>query len=195
MKVLVFIALFLIWLYIISVLKRSGAAGWAYYFGLCTTVIFLVIYCRDFCMPIISQITLRICSILGDMTGLYTTYVNYGVICVDTDTQVQMYLDYECAGVFEMFMFAASALFFPLYKNIKKILVLCTGLLWVLFANVLRIIFIASSTSILGSWFYLTAHGFIGRLLIFYPLAVFMWWKLFTKPQIMAQKVGAFTYD
>lgn len=187
--------LFIIWLYFLSVLKRSETAGFAYFFGSISCIIFLVLCCSDFVLPIVSRITLQVVKLFGDATNLYETYINYGMICVNTDSQVQMYLDYECAGVFEIFIFASSALFFPLYKNIKKIVVMITGILWVMFANILRLIFIAGSTSILGSGFYLAAHGFIGRFIIFYPLAVFMWWKLFTKPQILAQKVGDFNYD
>lgn len=189
------IVIFLIWLYILSVLKRSGTAGFAYFFGSVTTIIFLVVYCSDLVLPIVSQVTLSVVKFFGDLTGFYETYVNYGMICVNTDGQLQMYLDYECAGVFEIFAFASSALFFPLYKDFKKISVVCGGIVWVILCNVIRLLFISFSTAICGTWFYEIAHGFIGRIFIFYPLIIFMWWKLFTRPQILAQKVGDFTYD
>ena len=67
------------------------------------------------------------------------------------------------------------------------------GTFYIILANALRIIAICVIIYVFGMPSYYVAHTFVGRIL-FYGLSVLLYFFVFTKTQIIRQKVGDFTY-
>ena len=61
-------------------------------------------------------------------------------------------------------------------------------------ANVIRVTFICVIIHFFGGSAYYVAHTYLGRIL-FYALSVGLYFYVFTKEQIVRQKVGGFSYD
>ena len=98
------------------------------------------------------------------------------------------------AGVIEMLAFLALLWFFPVYDKYERVVVSMIGVMAIFLANVLRIFFICLLVHIWGIDMYFFAHTIFARIL-FYGCTVFLYFYVFTKPQIVRQKVGAFRYD
>ena len=67
------------------------------------------------------------------------------------------------------------------------------GTSFIILANAVRIIAICVIIYIWGMPAYSVAHTIVGRLL-FYGLSIMLYFFVFTKTQIVRQKVGGFTY-
>lgn len=93
-----------------------------------------------------------------------------------------------------MLAFLALLWFFPVYDKYERVVVSMIGVMAIFFANVLRIFFICLLVHIWGIDMYFFAHTIFARIL-FYGCTVFLYFYVFTKPQIVRQKVGAFRYD
>ena len=89
--------------------------------------------------------------------------------------------------------FVSLVAFFRVYTVYERVVVGILGTFYIIFANALRIIAICVIIYIWGMPSYYVAHTFIGRL-IFYGLSVLLYFFVFTKTQIVRQKVGGFTY-
>ena len=126
---------------------------------------------------------------------MFTSYFKYGVIFVNSDAgAITLQIDFECSGVIEMLAFLALLWFFPVYDKYERVVVSMIGVMAIFFANVLRIFFICLLVHIWGIDMYFFAHTIFARIL-FYGCTVFLYFYVFTKPQIVRQKVGAFRYD
>ena len=107
---------------------------------------------------------------------------------------ITLQIDFECSGVIEMLAFLALLWFFPVYDKYERVVVSMIGVMAIFLANVLRIFFICLLVHIWGIDMYFFAHTIFARIL-FYGCTVFLYFYVFTKPQIVRQKVGAFRYD
>jgi len=67
------------------------------------------------------------------------------------------------------------------------------GCVCIFFFNVIRIVIICAIIFQFGSGSYYVAHTIIGRL-VFYTLSILLYYYVFTKQQIVKQKVGGFSY-
>jgi exosortase family protein XrtG len=90
--------------------------------------------------------------------------------------------------------FLALLWFFQVYEVHEKVVVSIAGSLAIFVSNVLRIFLICLLIRIFGKDIYFLAHTVIGRI-FFYACSVLLYFYVFTKPQIIRQKVGAFHYE
>lgn len=63
----------------------------------------------------------------------------------------------------------------------------------IMLCNALRIVMICMSVYFWGMGAYYVVHTFIGRI-FFYVLSVYLYFYVFTKPQVIKMKVGSFSY-
>ena len=170
MNWLVFVCL-LVWIYILTVLCRAKLNFWYYICGSVGLFIFSLILIEPYVVVPLQKAVSAVAGVIGELTHLYDSYFQQGILFIQNGgTSLSLYIDFECSGVSMI------------------------GVLAIFLANVLRIFFICLLVHIWGIDMYFFAHTIFARIL-FYGCTVFLYFYVFTKPQIVRQKVGAFRYD
>ncbi len=188
------IILIVLWIYALTVLKR-GKLGF-YYFILGSVGTFLVLlglvpYVKDY---FIRGFVWGL-SFVGNATGMYESYAQYGMFFINhNSTVMSLYVDLECSGIIEMMVFISLLAFFPVYKPLEKIKTGIVGLVCICIFNFIRIFTIIAMIFVFGSPVYSLAHAIVGRI-VFYVLTLMLYFNVFTKRQIIKQKVGKFDYE
>ena len=102
-------------------------------------------------------------------------------------------IDFECSGIIEIMAFLSLLIFFNVYNWSEKLMIGIGGFCYIMLCNVLRIVMICFAVHFWGMGAYYVFHTFIGRI-FFYVLSVYLYFYVFTKPQIVKMKVGNFSY-
>lgn len=192
---IVLIILFIIWVYIISVLIRAKLYFFKFLIGSVGAFFFMLVFLQQYVIGGLTTSLTAVCGVVGDVTGYFKAYYEYALIFISTaNSSVSMYIDYECSGVIEIFAFAALLWFFPLYNVLEKIMYNIIGILWIFTANVLRVLIICVIVHHYGDSMFYFAHTIFGRI-VFYILSIILYFHVFTKSQIKRQKVGNISYE
>ena len=77
------IILFVIWLYVLSVLRRGKLAFWHFLVGSVGMFVFLMIWIQPIITVPLAKIVAAVSGILGDLTGLYDSYFLYGILFIN----------------------------------------------------------------------------------------------------------------
>ena len=110
------IVTFIIWIYVLTVLKRGKLEFWYFIAGSVGLFIYMLILVEPVILAPLQKAVSAVAGMFGDMTGIYESYFNKNVIFISTgDTNLSMYIDYECSGIIEILAFLALLWFFPLY--------------------------------------------------------------------------------
>ncbi|GFI64917.1 hypothetical protein IMSAG185_00510 [Lachnospiraceae bacterium] len=188
------IAALIIWVYLLSVLKRCKLHAWHFLLGSLGLFVFMMIFLRPVLVKPLARCVAAIAGGFGSLTETFTAYFKYGILFVHgLDSTITLQIDFECSGIIEIMAFVALLAFFQVYDRNEKLFVGVLGTLGIIFSNVLRIIVICLMIYFGGTGMYYVAHAIVGRLL-FYGLSVLLYFYVFTKPQIIRTKVGKFTY-
>lgn len=186
---------FVIWIYVLSVLKRGKLHFWYFVTGSAGLFIFLMIMTQPYLVGPLSKAVTAVAGILGSLTHTYTSNFEYGILFIQREAySITLNIDFECAGVIETLAFTALLWFFSIYKFYEKLVVNILGVLVIFIGNVIRIFCICELIYFMGNEVYYIAHTIIGRL-IFYAISILLYYFVFTKAQIKRQKVGVFEYE
>jgi len=193
MLALKIIALF-VWIYVIWVLSRTGL----HFFKFCLGSVGLFFFLMIGLQPLITQpLTMAVTAasgVLGDLSGMYDSYYKYSILFIPKETAtVALTIDYECSGVIEIMAFSCMLWFFPLYNTVEKMILNSVGIIVIFCANILRIFVICALIYYFGNEIFYFAHTIFGRI-IFYLLSIALYFYVFTRSQIIRQKVGNFKY-
>ena len=184
----------IVWLYILRVTRRSELPAWHFIWGSCGLFVLMMIFVRPYCTQPLAQIVAAVAGGFGKLTGMFQSYFKYGVIFVNSKVgSISLLIDFECSGILEIMAFLSLLTFFRAYTVYERIVVGILGTFYIILANALRIISICVIIHFCGMSSYYVAHTFVGRIL-FYGLSVLLYFFVFTKTQIVRQKVGGFTY-
>ena len=193
MNTFVFIC-FLIWLYILWVFTRGELFFFKFVIGSIGFFVFMMIWIQPVIIGPISKAITYVIRIIGDISGVIKAYPEDNVIFISrSEGLISLLIDYESSGVIEIMAFTAMLWFFSVYKLGEKIIVNLLGIIWIFVASILRIVSICLIIYYFGNDSYFLAHNVIGRC-IFYGLSVIMYFNVFTRSQIIRQKVGNFNY-
>ena len=191
---LIGIVLGVLWLYLLHVLKKSKLNFWHFALGSAGLFIFMMVYLRPVVIQPLAQVIAAIAGIPGGIFDLYTAYFKYGIIFVQSaEGAISLMIDFECSGVIEIIAFISLLLFYDVYTRMEKVIVSLVGISSLILANAVRITIICIIIHFMGVSAYYVAHAFIGRI-IFYAFSVALYFYVFTKPQIIKQRVGGFSY-
>jgi len=187
--------LFFLWLYVLTVLKRGKLEFWYFCLGSIGLFLFLLAWVQPLATAPLTKAVTAVAGIIGQLTGLFDSFYQYALLFIQSGGEsISLYIDYECSGVIEIMAFSSLLWFFPVYQVYEKIIVNILGFLFIFASNVLRIVLICLLVHIWGNDIYFLAHTVFGRLL-FYACSVLLYFYVFTKSQIVRQKVGSFRYD
>lgn len=191
---LIGIVLGVLWFYLLHVLKKSKLNFWHFALGSAGLFIFMMVYLRPVVTQPLAQVIAAIAGIPGGIFDLYTAYFKYGIIFVQSaEGAISLMIDFECSGVIEIMAFISLLLFYDVYTRMEKVIVSLVGISSLILANAVRITIICIIIHFMGVSAYYVAHAFIGRI-IFYAFSVALYFYVFTKPQIIKQRVGGFSY-
>lgn len=194
-KIIVTVVLVLVWIYVLHLLTKSELPFWRFLVGSAGTFIFGMVWIRPYLTHPLAQVVAAISGIVGQITGFYSTYFKYGVIFVNTvvGDSMTLVIDFECSGILEILAFLSLLIFFKAYTRLEKLIVGSVGTILLILFNALRITIICLMIHYGGTSLYYVAHTFIGRI-VFYVLSVALYFYVFTRTQVIRQKVGGFKY-
>ncbi|MGL4772355.1 MAG: exosortase family protein XrtG [Clostridium sp.] len=146
-----------------------------------------------FMTPLEGVVANLITKLLDSFSHLWTGYEVYtenSILIIDTnDGIISMLINYECSGVIELLVYSSLVLFFPFLTLWGKIRALVFGNLYLIITNILRVLFIVFMVKILGIEYYNIAHTVLARI-FFFISTILLYYFVFTKSQIVNQKVG-----
>lgn len=184
----------IIWLYLLQVLKKSGLNFWHFILGSAGLFIFMMVYLRPVVTQPLARIIAALAGIPGNLLGLYSAYFKYGIIFVSSGQEsISLLIDFECSGIIEILAFVSLLLFFDVYSRTEKVIVGLAGVCALILGNAIRITIICVIIHFMGVSSYYVAHAFIGRI-VFYIISVVIYFYVFTRAQIVKQRVGGFHY-
>lgn len=184
-----------IWLFLLYVLRKSKLNFWHYIVGSAGIFILMLFFLEPVLTEPLSRIVALLASLPGKIAGIYSAHYKYGVIFVDSAAgAISLKIDFECSGIIEIMAYLSLLVFYRVYTVYERFYVGVLGVIAMVLANALRITIICLVIHFGGIDMYYIAHTFIGRL-VFYGLSVVLYFYVFTKPQIIKQKVGSFRYD
>ena len=193
MNFLIILAIIL-WIYILTVLKRAKLDFWYFLFGSVGMFVAGVVLLQPLITVPMQRAVAAVSGIMGELLGIYKSFFQYGILYIESgNAAISLYIDYECSGIIEIMAFTSLLWFFPVYRTHEKIVINLVGMLVIFAANVLRIFIICTMIYFFGNSVYFVAHTIIGRL-FFYGCSVVLYFYVFTKSQIVRQKVGKVSY-
>lgn len=185
----------LIWIYLLTVLKRGTLDFFFFLVGSVGIFIFYMILLQPFLTAPLQKGVAAVAGALGKVTGIYESYLRHSMILIRNHGEsISLYIDYECSGVIEIGVFLALLLFFPVYRFYEKILHGLLGCAYLCVANILRIYIIGLLIYLFGTPIYYVAHTIVGRI-FYYGCSIILYYRIFTKAQIARQKVGNVSYE
>lgn len=189
------VILLIIWIYVLFTMKRADMGVWYFLFGSVGFFIFAMILLEPIIVVPLQKAVSAVAGLLGEMTGVYDSYFQQGVLFIESGKEsLSLYIDFECSGVIEILAFLALLWFFPVYQVYERLVVSIIGIFTIFVTNVLRIFLICLLIYGFGNDMYFLAHTVFGRI-FFYACTIILYFYVFTKPQIIRQKVGGFHYD
>lgn len=184
----------LIWWYLLRVTDRAQLHFWHFALGSCGLFIFLILLVEPLLTKPLARLVAAVAGLFGTLTHTFAAFFRYSVLFIQSSAgAMTLQIDFECSGIIEILAFLSLLFFFRVYSRNQRVVIGILGTVWIILANVLRIIAICEIIYFGGPNTYYIAHSLIGRL-IFYGLSVLLYFYVFTKPQIVSMKVGNFTY-
>ena len=187
---------FVVWLYMLTVFHRGKLNFFQYLWGSVGLFVFMCIFVQPFATEILKRWVISVVGILGKLFGICDAYYEYGIVFIPKRsalTAVSLYIDYECSGIIEMMAYIALLAFYQVYNVKERIIVGVIGCAAIFTFNVIRILLICGIIYKFGSGSYFMAHAIIGRI-VFYILSIVLYYYIFTKQQIIKQRIGGFSY-
>lgn len=185
----------LLWIYFLSVFKRGKLDFHFFITGSVGMFIIFMILLQPILTVPLQKGVAAMAGVLGKATGIYESYFRYSMLLISHKGEaISLYIDYECSGVIEIGAYLSLICFFSVYKFHEKIVAGLMGCVYLFVANVLRIYLIGLMIYLFGTSIYYVSHTIIGRI-FFYGCSVYLYYYVFTKAQILRQKVGNVSYE
>jgi exosortase family protein XrtG len=184
----------LAWSYAIFVLWRAKLTFFKFLVGSVGMFILMMILFQPLLTVPLSKGVAAVTGLIGEWSGAFYSYYQYSLVFIRHGADsISLYVDYECSGIIEIFAFSSLLWFFPLYSTVEKLVVNIVGILWIFLSNIIRMTTICLLVYFFGNSIFFFAHAIFGRI-IFYSLSIILFFYVFTRAQIMKQRVGKFRY-
>lgn len=173
-----------VWLYLLSVVKRSKLPAYSFIIGSVGLFFLLIAVSRPYWVWFFTQAVIKGVSIFGSIGDMSQAFAEYSIIQINhIALPVTLSVDYECSGVIEASAYIGLLVFFPFYSRQEKVFYGLVGLFWIYAVNILRLFLVILMVHFGGnSWFFM-AHAVVGRI-VFYVLVIILYYNIFTHSQI-----------
>ena len=193
-KYIVGIVCLLILIYILSIFKRGKLNFWYYLTGTVGVFLLAMFYLKPYLTLPLARAVAALSGLVGETTGLFSAYFKYGIIFVESKYgAMTLQIDFECSGIIEILAYLSLLMFYNVFDRVERFLYAIIGILYIIVANVIRIVVICAFIHRHGPSSYFIAHTLVGRI-VFYVLSVLLYFYVFTKSQVLRMKLGSFTY-
>ena len=194
-KLMIFIVLVVIWLLNLRIFYKVKNQAAFITIGMGGLFILMMIFLRPIATMPLARIVAALAGLFGRVTGFFSAFFKYGIIFVETaGGSMTLQIDFECSGIIEIMVYIAILAFFKVYTISERAILSAVGVIYIILANALRIIIIATMIHFGGEQMYYIAHTYVGRI-FFYAATVVLYFYVFTKSQVVRMKVGSFSYD
>ena len=185
---------FLVWIYLLSVFTRGKLYFYQFIWGSVGLFVFMMMWIQPVAIRPLTNLVCSAAGVAGRMTGFYESYSEYSMLFVQHGSEaISLCIDYVCSGIIEMMAYVSMLAFFRVYDWMQRIILSVLGCMMIFFANIIRLFVIGTTIYYFGNDAYYIAHTIVGRI-IFYALSVILYYYIFTKSQIVKQKIGGFHY-
>lgn len=185
---------FLVWIYLLSVFTRGKLYFYQFIWGSVGLFVFMMMWIQPVAIRPLTNLVCSAAGVAGRMTGFYESYSEYSMLFVQHGSEaISLCIDYECSGIIEMMAYVSMLAFFRVYDWMQRIILSVLGCMMIFFANIIRLFVIGTTIYYFGNDAYYIAHTIVGRI-IFYALSVILYYYIFTKSQIVKQKIRGFHY-
>ena len=185
---------FLVWIYLLSVFTRGKLYFYQFIWGSVGLFVFMMMWIQPVAIRPLTNLVCSAAGVAGRMTGFYESYSEYSMLFVQHGSEaISLCIDYECSGIIEMMAYVSMLAFFRVYDWMQRIILSVLGCMMIFFANIIRLFVIGTTIYYFGNDAYYIAHTIVGRI-IFYALSVILYYYIFTKSQIVKQKIGGVHY-
>lgn len=182
------------WIYILFLTDRSKLPFFKFMIGSVGFFVLMMIVLQPIITFPLAKAVAAATGVIGSATGAFYSYYQYSLIFIRHGSEaISLYVDYECSGVIEIFAFLSLLWFFPLYSWIEKTVISLIGIIYIFVANIIRLTVICLAIYWAGNDIFFFAHAILGRI-VFYVLSIILFFYVFTRAQIIKQKVGNFNY-
>ena len=182
------------WIYILFLTDRSKLPFFKFMIGSVGFFVLLMIMLQPIITTPLAKGVAAATGVIGSATGAIYSYYQYSHIFNRHGSEaISLYVDYECSGVIEIFAFLSLLWFYPLYSRIEKTVISLIGIIYIFVANIIRLTVICLAIYWAGNDIFFFAHAILGRI-VFYVLSIILFFYVFTRAQIIKQKVGNFSY-
>ncbi|MBN1891366.1 MAG: exosortase family protein XrtG [Clostridiales bacterium] len=182
------------WAYAIFVLWRAKLTFLKFLVGSVGMFVLLMFLVQPILTVPLAKGVAAVTGLIGELTGAFYSYYQYSLVFIRHGADsISLYVDYECSGIIEIFAFSSLLWFFPLYSAIEKLVINIIGIIWIFSSNIIRMTSICMLVYFFGNDVFFFAHAIFGRV-IFYTLSIILFFYVFTRAQILKQKVGKFRY-
>ncbi len=194
-KILLFLALTIIWVINLRIFYKVKNQAAFITVGMVGAFVLMMVFLRPIATMPLARIVAAIAGFFGRITGIFEAFFKYGIIFVKTPTgSITLQIDFECSGIIEIMVYIAILAFYRVYTVAERAILSAIGVIYIIMANALRIILIATMIHFGGESMYYIAHTYLGRI-FFYAATVVLYFYVFTKSQVVRMKVGSFSYD
>lgn len=177
----------IIWGYVLSVLKRAKKDTFYFLVGSSGLFVLLILGSKPYGVWLFSTMITWAVGLVGAVTSLFNTFDTAHVIQVVSQHQTNlMVVDYECSGIIETAAFWGLIAFYPIYTVKRRVILAIIGAACFFVANVIRLSTVATIVHFFGQSSFYLGHAIIGRL-VFYVIAIFWYYFVFTKGQLVNQ--------
>lgn len=182
------------WAYAVFVLWRAKLTFFKFLVGSVGMFVLLMVLVQPVLTVPLAKGVAAVTGLIGELTGAFYSYYQYSLVFIRHGADsISLYIDYECSGIIEIFAFSSLLWFFPLYSAIEKLVINIIGIIWIFASNIIRMTSICILVYFFGNDVFFFAHAIFGRI-IFYALSIILFFYVFTRAQILKQKVGKFRY-
>ena len=194
-KIIIFVVLTVIWLVNLRIFYRIKNQAAFITVGMLGMFVLMMIFVRPWATQPLARIVAALAGFVGRLTGIFTPFFKYGILFVGTrNGSITLQIDFECSGIIEIMVYLSILTFYRVYSVSERAILSAVGFIYIIVANALRIIIIATMIHFGGEDMYYIAHTYVGRI-FFYAATIVLYFYVFTKSQVVRMKVGSFSYD
>ena len=194
-KIILFVVLTVIWLVNLRIFYRIKNQAAFITVGMLGMFVLMMIFVRPWATQPLARIVAALAGFVGRLTGTFTPFFKYGILFVGTrNGSITLQIDFECSGIIEIMVYLSILTFYRVYSVSERAILSAVGFIYIIVANALRIIIIATMIHFGGEDMYYIAHTYVGRI-FFYAATIVLYFYVFTKSQVVRMKVGSFSYD
>lgn len=183
-KYFLIIFIIVLWLYCLSVLKRAHLTGIYFWIGSFGLFILSTLVANIHLIWLMAHLITAILGWLSYVIPGYTVNLSNNLINVITHHEhVQLFINYECSGTIETLAYESLLIFYPIYTKSERFIIGISGAIWILVANLCRLLLIIVVVNQWGTSSLFWAHSLVGRL-FFYSVVLVLYYNTFTRAQI-----------